>query len=117
MSEVDRLVSKLTEVIGQAGGEAARIWPDMVAAYAFSAWIGFGLSCLVAVILQYVTCLCFFKAVRYQPRDSYDDTRFGWVMGGVAAGIVALVATTSAGLNLGSVLYPEANLVRQLLSR
>src|SRR5687768_8831229 len=90
MSDVDKLIGKLTEAIQKAGGEAARIWPDMVASHALSSWLIVGLG-LVIALGSLIVAVVGLRLWRRLDESRYNDARelsavFALIFG--AAGLV-----------------------------
>lgn len=117
---IDKLVETLNQTIQKAGGEASRVWPEMVAAHAMTATFVVAVSSLFGLIALTAAMAFLIKALRYQPppdrfqRGMADGDYLG-VM--VIALIVAGFCSLPIGFNIASVFHPEAGLVRSLLGR
>jgi len=117
MSEVDKLVSKITEAIGKAGGEAARVWPDMGASLAFSAspWVAFG--AFLFLLFGCISAWSLRQAIRYKETDPYDDGRMVPISGVIVGLILMLAGSIVVLTNLTPAIYPEVALIRSLIGR
>ena len=117
MMSVEKLVETINAAVQKAGGEATRVWPDMVAMKATGAlvWVWFA-GALTSLFLAGAVFLVYSGAT-YEPYGRADDglgIRFGLAI--ISAGMCILMGSIMA-YNLVALLHPEAALVRDLLGR
>ena len=109
MTEIGKLIETLNSAIQKAGGEAARVWPDMVAAEKLSYAAGlFGFGALSVLLFGLSVLFTVFATA------NDDDDLFGPV---VFAFLAAVFFGVLGGTSLTGYFYPEAALVRELIGK
>lgn len=112
---VDKLIETLNQALQKAGGEAARVWPDMVAQYAFGAkwwaWVSF----VSAGVFGLVALACLGLMVWGLKED--EDCALGGGLGALVTGFAAVIFMGIGIYHLGIAYYPEAALVRSLVGK
>ena len=106
------LLEKVNTLVGQTGGEAARLWPTLVRHFYLTTimkTITAGVLALVAGTVSGVMA-----AVAYKAREG-SDMRGGSTAVTIATGILFLVFVGLAVNQLPNVLYPEAAYVKSIV--
>lgn len=108
---MDKLIETLNQAIQKAGGEAGRVWPQMVAAHQAEHVVALVFGALLIGVGIPLMVWCAKRAV-----DAHEDGA------GIAAGVVAMacglaiiVGLVLVPTSITGVLYPEADMVRSLL--
>lgn len=109
----DKLSDQVSQLLEKLGGNAERVWPEMVAAVRFDGimHVGVGVFCLMLAF----GFLVFLYRVLSKPEHDPDDDDIEVVLlfcgAAVAGGVGVIMVLTS----MTAVLYPEAALVAKLL--
>lgn len=111
----EELVKQLSTLLQQAGSSLERVWPDLVAQHAYTAWVYLivsGALGLLGLVLLGAGVACLICAVKDKDGEGAG--------GATVLGLLALVCFLSVlGMtsNLAMMRYPEASLIRSLMGK
>lgn len=109
----DKLIDTINQAIQRAGGEAARVWPQMVESWRFE---GFVLAAVCIVVATVLGGICAFACafVKRYGFDGPEDTAPAAALALMAA-VFMFVLVLIAAQQITHIRYPEAMLIRSLI--
>lgn len=114
---VDKLVEAIAQALQKAGGEAVRVWPEMVR-YHWGQAIG---GVFVWALALSLAIWCSRRGVAALRADPYADAPGTWLPPLVAAGAlwvgVLIVLMIGGSTTVATLLAPEASLILSLMGQ